>query len=439
MVTGHKAVRTQEGLWTPEGPEECAAIRSHLEQILGSQFFRNSRRYPDFLRYVVNETLDGRGARVKERTLGIEIFGRKPDYDTNLDHIVRSTATEVRKRLIRYYQENGHKSDIRIDLPQRSYAPFFRRVINRSEEKNHGFFESRPMKTVLRGTVSAVLAAIVLFLGGATVEYFMGPPARVSAKSGRQNPPFLAELLTPVAGQRLDAVIGDPVLETLDAQTAGNLVTLTNYKNHRFNETEERPDLRYGVPTWRILEGASNLHMLLVSRIFHSMSPAQIFLMTPSEITAQDLQRDNTLLIEGPRANPWVQLFENRMNFRTEVQATSHIAEIRDIAPRPGEQHVYADVPATGSHPGRYYGHIAYFPASSNHGKVLVVDGPESSYAALCFATDPADLARVLQIFHADRLAQLPPFELLLEFSMKRDPVIGEPKIIAFRREPENR
>ena len=104
---------------------EARAIREQLERLLLHQTFRNSKRYPSLLRYVVEHTLEGNVEPLKERTLGIEVFGREIDYDTNLDHIVRSTAGEIRKRIAQYYHESGHESEIRIDLPSGSYVPEF--------------------------------------------------------------------------------------------------------------------------------------------------------------------------------------------------------------------------------------------------------------------------------------------------------------------------
>jgi hypothetical protein len=104
---------------------ERAAIQAQLERILANPLFKNSKRYPNLLRYVVERTLDGHPAELKERTLGIEVFGRDPDYDTNLDPVVRTTAAEIRKRLAQYYQEPNHETEPRIDLPLGSYAARF--------------------------------------------------------------------------------------------------------------------------------------------------------------------------------------------------------------------------------------------------------------------------------------------------------------------------
>jgi hypothetical protein len=75
---------------------------------------------------VVERSLHGHAEPLKERTLGIEVFGRAPDYDTNLDPVVRTTAVEIRKRIAQYYHEEGHQNEIRIDFPAGSYLPEFR-------------------------------------------------------------------------------------------------------------------------------------------------------------------------------------------------------------------------------------------------------------------------------------------------------------------------
>ena len=68
------------------------AIREELTRVLNSHEFRTSKRSQDFLRYVVENTLQGHIDLLKERTIGIEVFDRDHDYDTSTDHIVR-TAT----------------------------------------------------------------------------------------------------------------------------------------------------------------------------------------------------------------------------------------------------------------------------------------------------------------------------------------------------------
>jgi hypothetical protein len=96
-----------------------------MERILSHDLFKHSRRYPTLFRQIVERTLDHDTDRLKERTLGVEVFGREADYDTNLDPVVRTTAGEIRKRIAQYYHEPGHGGEIRIDLPVGSYVAEF--------------------------------------------------------------------------------------------------------------------------------------------------------------------------------------------------------------------------------------------------------------------------------------------------------------------------
>src|SRR5690242_17881781 len=110
---------------TPSPDVEAGAIREQVERITASAAFRSSKRYPDFLRYTVEHTLSGNIETIKERVLGVEVFGRDPNYDTSLDPVVRMTAAEVRKRLEQYYRARGREDEVRIDYPRGSYVPEF--------------------------------------------------------------------------------------------------------------------------------------------------------------------------------------------------------------------------------------------------------------------------------------------------------------------------
>src|SRR5580698_1729927 len=87
------------GALRPETASQRQLVRSQLEKIVSDGRFTASKRYPQLLRYIVEQTLDGNEDDLKERTLGVEVFHRTPDYDTNLDPVVRLCAAEARKRL----------------------------------------------------------------------------------------------------------------------------------------------------------------------------------------------------------------------------------------------------------------------------------------------------------------------------------------------------
>ena len=111
--------------WHPKTERDRQLVRSQLEKIVSDGRFAASKRYPCLLRYIVEQTLAGNEDNLKERTLGIEVFHRPSDYDTNADPVVRLCAAEVRKRLAQYYQSPAHGGELRIDLNPGSYVPVF--------------------------------------------------------------------------------------------------------------------------------------------------------------------------------------------------------------------------------------------------------------------------------------------------------------------------
>src|SRR5579863_717316 len=100
-------------------------VREELSRVLACHEFRTSKRSQDFLRYVVENTLQGHGDMLKERTIGIEVFERPTSYDPGDDATVRVKAGEVRKRLGIYYSDEGAHNAVRIELPSGTYVPEF--------------------------------------------------------------------------------------------------------------------------------------------------------------------------------------------------------------------------------------------------------------------------------------------------------------------------
>ncbi len=100
-------------------------VRAQLDSLVRHEIFRSSKRSVAFLKFIVEQTLNGSADQIKERTIGVEVFGRDPSYDTNLDHIVRTAATELRKRLVTYYADEEHRFELRVALVPGSYIPRF--------------------------------------------------------------------------------------------------------------------------------------------------------------------------------------------------------------------------------------------------------------------------------------------------------------------------
>jgi len=194
------------------------AIRAHLEELTNSPQFRQSKRCQALLRFVVDETLEGRGDLLKERIVGTQAFGREPDYETTQDPIVRNAAIEVRKRLAQYYQEHGGAHGVRIQLPAGSYLPEFTMELA-AEEAPAGAPEVAKAHAVAAGNwprwlVPAGLACLLVvaagwrmtsrqsafeklwapFLQGPLVQVCVGEPRRIIRIDGPSAPAIYESL-----------------------------------------------------------------------------------------------------------------------------------------------------------------------------------------------------------------------------------------------------
>src|SRR5271165_625328 len=102
---------------TPQAKSQIPpeAVREELEKILASPPFRTSERLRNFLRYIVEQSMQGRAESIKEYSVGTEVFGRDPSFDPRIDTIVRTEARKLRARLGTYYEAEGQQDALRIE------------------------------------------------------------------------------------------------------------------------------------------------------------------------------------------------------------------------------------------------------------------------------------------------------------------------------------
>jgi len=113
---------------TPAAPSPTA-VREQLARLISSAGLTNAERLSSLLRFVVEETLSGRGWQLKEARIGLEVFGRKADsYDPAIDPIVRVQMGRLRSKLRAYYAAHRAADEIRIDIPVGSYTPTFEKA-----------------------------------------------------------------------------------------------------------------------------------------------------------------------------------------------------------------------------------------------------------------------------------------------------------------------
>ena len=142
------------------------SIRAALGKILASPGFVNADRLSRFLRYTVEETLNGQTDKLKESLLGIDVFGRKPTYDPRVDAVVRTEAVKLRARLRDYYESDGREDEIIIDLPKGGYVPAFRqrdKPVNGAPAEAADQPSRADWKPLLAGTMIVAILGVSIY------------------------------------------------------------------------------------------------------------------------------------------------------------------------------------------------------------------------------------------------------------------------------------
>ena len=125
----------------PESTAKIArATREELTKILDSEPFARSSRMKDFLSYVVEETLQGRGERIKAFSIARDVFDKDESFDPQRDTIVRVEAGRLRRRLSAWYAGPGKDSPIRIDIPVGTYVPTITKAAPSTSKRRPGIW-----------------------------------------------------------------------------------------------------------------------------------------------------------------------------------------------------------------------------------------------------------------------------------------------------------
>ena len=135
----------------------AAEISAQMEKIVGRPDFQRARRLREFLRFVVNERLDGRADSLKAYTIGLEVFERPDNFDPITDTIVRVNAGKLRRALERYYLGPGRQDKILISIPKGRYVPVFQ---NQDFDQTRG--ENNPVEPASESLDSTKIPTIAV-------------------------------------------------------------------------------------------------------------------------------------------------------------------------------------------------------------------------------------------------------------------------------------
>jgi hypothetical protein len=402
-----------------ERPAEGSDPRWDLVQrTAASASLRKSRRLRDLLLFVCERALADPGNALREQEIGTAVFGRPADFDTSHDTLVRVHASQLRKRLQQHFTSDGASEPIIIEIPKGTYVPVFREREPRPEPPTNGR-ASAVAAPVARPRATTVLASVVVVLLGCCA--WLG----IEAWGLRQRLAMIVEPRPSV--DRLWTQIFGNGLQTYIALADCNLtvfedlihlqLTPVQYQRQQFRQLAEE----------RLHDPVSlDIAMRLMNRQFTTMVDTtlarRIGLLNaahgvPTDVVlARDLSprhfKGHNAILSGPRrANPWLELFEERLNFRSRFDEEARLASFENHAPLPDEEASYV---VKWERIG--YCRVAYLPNLDATGSVMILSGTDmaSTEAGVEFITSERWVRDLYVRLGAASGQALPHFELLL-------------------------
>jgi hypothetical protein len=420
-----------------ETPEEIAFVRQHLQEVLASAAFRGSHRSAQFLKHIVEQSIAGSFESLKERSIGIELFGRAPSYDTGEDAIVRVTASDVRKRLLQHYGTHGTISEARLVLPLGSYVPELRRDFHGPDNLAVG--PSEPVATIVplpqpitKARPVLKWTALGILLVGLNVSVW-GLFWRHSLAKGTESVATLPwSTLFRNAGS-IKVVTSDPNIEKIE-RLSGEPISLSDYANQQYipNPGALSPEIVRFCKDFLRGDLAPAVDIGVVAKIaaLAPTSSSTIDVQGARDIRLSEVYTDDNFIFLGsPRSNRWAGLFNNQLDFRFDLNAGQEI--IRNVHPRSDEKSVY--VPTAGGYAtGQSFATISFIPNPGKNGHVLLLAGAngEGTRAAGELITNRQRLSTELQNCGITPTGPVRYFQLLLGL----DTMAGSPsdvKVIA--------
>jgi hypothetical protein len=417
---------TEEALNEQPGLEERRAL---IERVAASSHFRRSARLRDFLLYVGKQSLKEGCPEINEQEIGIKVFGRPSSYDRSQDNIVRVNATELRKRIELYFTTEGAHETLILEIPRGGYKPIFHRRLPETDDRSaptlktplsENLLNPAPARRNSRNRVHMLWAIASLALAITCLVLFQQNRAMRRAVYTWDGKPAVAALWTDFvrAHQEIDIVLPDASV-SLSEEITGHPMSLSDYLNHNYMRLPQSLDLSSD----RIADlNGIFVHNLVTMGDFHAAQ--QILALTPLSpslhltfsrfYTADSVKRNSFILIGGKKANPWVRLFDDQMNFSLDYDNAHSQSFIANRHPQSGEQAIYASPMDTNAFIG--YSVIAYLPNLSRTGNAMIMAGTDSdaTSAAAEFLTSEEQLSKLRNTLH---LQKFPYFEVLLKTS----------------------
>ena len=424
-------------------------------RVARSPTFQKTWRLRELLLFLGDRALREPGAVVREQEIAEAVFGRGPEFDPLVDGLVRVQIVHLRRRLRQHFGAEGRAEPTVIEIPRGVYTPVFRpREGAGGPAESDGDVDAeadlgvdlgvepaprlgaagrRWIVGLGAGVLALVVLAVFLFVQNRRLPSARGGPApsvqrlwRDLFDNGRPVRVVTADGgltvfldvtrrdMTAAAYQRRDSAasygLADPLADASAVEVARRFLP------QPYTSAVDA-DLAYRAG--RVLAAAGIAGEVVRAR----------------EATPETFRSANAVLSGPRRSNPWVELFEDRLSFRSRHDRREGRGYFTNRAPRPGEAKEYS---AVADKEG--YCRVAHVPSLDGTGSILLVTGTDipSTQAGVELVTREAEVEGLRRTLGLGPRERFPRFEVLLRVRLA-DGAMDTSETVAHRREGVSR
>jgi len=425
------------------------------ERVARSPALSRATQLREMLLFIVRQSILNPEEPVHEFDIAHQVLGRRSDFNPLDDNIVRVQMAHLRKKLELHFSTDGKNEDVILTVALGTYRPVFSprsqssspappsegdgelsadlaadgaapgetRPLHRSDALMQAGAAAEGRKGIVLPLVAAL--AILILAGACLALWIRLNDTQLALTAARQSltpwkaQPGLAQLWSNFfdAGHDTDIVLSDDsylLVEQISKQTT----PFYSYLNRTYLEpsqsapvSEEARFIQNMIATKSL---GSVSEFKLAERIL-ALDPVgrNIHLFSARQYMPALLKQDDVILIGGRVSNPWVELFENRLNFIENTKFEGFgMTTVTNRAPAAGEPPLYTSTDSVG------YCVVAFLPNPGRDRKVLLIEGTSAE------ATEAAGDFVAGEQFQAFRgmlhASNLPYFEVLLKTSQVR-------------------
>lgn len=399
------------------------ARRSALDRVLSSSVFQRSPRSRELLRYLCKQALLRPTGGISEQDIATEVYGRRPGYNASEDSIARVQVSQLRKKLHLYSVDEGLDDPTIIEIPAGSYTPIFRAREIAAESTPEPVPAPVPVNKTRRWSFLLIAAtALLAVFSGWLLYQNLSLERELHTKFPPS--PNLDRLWTSIFQQDrpLQVVLSDSSLMQV-ADLTNKSVNLQDYLDSFFPSTF----LSKNVTDPQTLNFARQLASHVYTTTQDTYGVWQFSRLTlrygipASIISAREFRlapqtKGDVILLGHPSSDPWMEVFEDRMNFRFDSTPDGK-RSIINVKPLPGEASAYTLDP----YPAKIgYCVIAFQPKPVGTGNALLILGTNmaSTEAGLLAISDNTFAGELLRRIEAKSSGPLPYFEVLVRVKL---------------------